>query len=276
MTAAPKLLYGHARLAGQHNTLLGGPARLTLYGTAAAPQLYADTPDSFSGVSLHPHPQHLVRFAREVLAFLGEDYGVTLPPWRPASDGAGRRPWFLARYDAGDESVPLEDRYRFGSRGVLIRYASMDSACRAAGKLNAAERQEAADSSPAPPDDGESGPCSWCGVPVYFTPAGYWSHAGPADHLGIRTDIGCEGDSPDGRHSRDDSGDLEEVPDHRNDLGDGCPRSGERTADGTCPLYCHEADVLVGFDAGDRELPDSTDLPRELWPEYHRANKEHR
>jgi hypothetical protein len=67
---------------------------------------------------------------------------------------------------------------------------------------------------------------------------------------------------------------LEEVPDHRNDLGDWCPRSGERTGDGTCPLYCHEADVLVGFDAGDRELPDSTDLPPELWPPYHRANKE--
>jgi len=61
---------------------------------------------------------------------------------------------------------------------------------------------------------------------------------------------------------------LEEVPDHRNDLGDWCPRSGERTADGTCPLYCHEADVLTGFDAGDRELPADTDLPRELWPPY--------
>ena len=61
---------------------------------------------------------------------------------------------------------------------------------------------------------------------------------------------------------------LEEVPDHRNDLGDWCPRSGERTADGTCPLYCHEADVLVGYDAGDRELPADTDLPRELWPPY--------
>ena len=87
-----------------------------------------------------------MRFAREVLAFLGEDYGVTLPPWRPASDGAGKRPWFLTRYEGNDgQSVPLEDRYHFDSRGVLIRYASMDSAQRAAGKLNAAERQEAAD-----------------------------------------------------------------------------------------------------------------------------------
>jgi hypothetical protein len=61
---------------------------------------------------------------------------------------------------------------------------------------------------------------------------------------------------------------MSEVPDHRNDLGDWCPRSGEGTADGTCPLYCHEADVITGFDAGDRELPDSTDLPRELWTPY--------
>lgn len=46
---------------------------------------------------------------------------------------------------------------------------------------------------------------------------------------------------------------LEEVPEHRNDLGDGCPFSGGRSADGTCPLFCREADDLVGFDAGDRD-----------------------
>jgi hypothetical protein len=51
---------------------------------------------------------------------------------------------------------------------------------------------------------------------------------------------------------------MSEVPDHRNDLGDWCPRSSESTADGTCPLYCHEADVITGFDAGDRELPEHT------------------
>ncbi len=66
---------------------------------------------------------------------------------------------------------------------------------------------------------------------------------------------------------------LEEVPEHRNDLGDGCPHSGSRTADGTCPQYCHEADVLTGFDAGDRELPEDTDLPRELWPSLMLANQ---
>jgi hypothetical protein len=65
-----------------------------------------------------------------------------------------------------------------------------------------------------------------------------------------------------------DGGELEEVPDHRDDLGSHCPWSGTRTSDGTCPVHCHEADVLTGFDAGDRELPDSTDLPEHLWPPY--------
>jgi hypothetical protein len=63
----------------------------------------------------------------------------------------------------------------------------------------------------------------------------------------------------------DGTGEMEEVPDHHNDLGDFCPNSGEYTEDGTCPQFCHEADVIVGFDAGDRELPDSTDLPAELY-----------
>jgi hypothetical protein len=65
----------------------------------------------------------------------------------------------------------------------------------------------------------------------------------------------------------DNSG-MAAVPSHRNDLGDGCPYGSMDpyyTEDGTCPLYCHEADVLVGFDAGDRELPESTDLPPELY-----------
>ncbi len=82
--------------------------------------------------------------------------------------------------------------------------------------------------------------------------------------------------SPDARQRPDgptpdpglDQDGLEEVPSHRNDLGDHCPYSGSRSADGTCPLSCHEADVLVGFDAGDRGLPESTDLEERLWPPY--------
>ena len=46
---------------------------------------------------------------------------------------------------------------------------------------------------------------------------------------------------------------MEEVPDHHNDLGDWCPDSGTYTKDGTCPQFCRHADDLVGFDAGDRE-----------------------
>ena len=37
------------------------------------------------------------------------------------------------------------------------------------------------------------------------------------------------------------------VPDHGNDLGDWCPYSGTRTANGTCPQYCLEADEITGF-----------------------------
>lgn len=60
---------------------------------------------------------------------------------------------------------------------------------------------------------------------------------------------------------------LEKVGEHHNDLGDWCPWSGSYTAGGTCPQHCHEADVLAGFDAGDRELPHSTDLDPELYDE---------
>jgi hypothetical protein len=63
-----------------------------------------------------------------------------LPPWRPANNGSGKRIWFLCRYSGwDDESVPLADRYRFGANGTLIRYASYESAQRAADRLNAAE-----------------------------------------------------------------------------------------------------------------------------------------
>jgi hypothetical protein len=63
---------------------------------------------------------------------------------------------------------------------------------------------------------------------------------------------------------------MEGVESHHNDLGDGCPYGSSEqyyTEDGTCPVYCHEADVNAGFDAGDRELPDSTDLDPSLYEE---------
>lgn len=53
---------------------------------------------------------------------------------------------------------------------------------------------------------------------------------------------------------------LEAVPSHRNDLDDWCPfgadGDGARTADGTCPQFCREADEIVGFDAGRDEDED--------------------
>ncbi|HEY1705650.1 MAG TPA: hypothetical protein VGG75_38685 [Trebonia sp.] len=58
---------------------------------------------------------------------------------------------------------------------------------------------------------------------------------------------------PDGYEAEDplqDLDGLEQVPEHRNDVGDWCPYSNRiRTADGTCPLYCEEADRLAGFNA---------------------------
>jgi hypothetical protein len=45
---------------------------------------------------------------------------------------------------------------------------------------------------------------------------------------------------------------LELVPPHDNDIGDWCPYGdgSTRTADGTCPQYCEEADDIAGVDAG--------------------------
>ena len=58
------------------------------------------------------------------------------------------------------------------------------------------------------------------------------------------------GEDPDG---------LERVPEHRNGLGDWCPYSGLRSADGTCPQFCKEADDLAGFDAGREDCDDEED-----------------
>ena len=50
------------------------------------------------------------------------------------------------------------------------------------------------------------------------------------------------------------------IPEHDNDLGDWCPDSGKRPADGTCPQYCRDADEQAGFDAG-RENDEAPDGP---------------
>jgi hypothetical protein len=146
-TAQPKLnrAFSHASITDQHRRRLGslGPDRLELLGTPAEPQLYACGPDHFSGIGVQPGRDALARFAREILSFLGEDNGVTLPPWRPACNGShgGKRIWFLCRFPrGGGGDVPVADRYHYDARNKLVRYASQDAAQRAADKLNAADR----------------------------------------------------------------------------------------------------------------------------------------
>lgn len=141
-TTPPKLpdIPGYARLSARHNSHMGGPNTLTLSGTPDKPRLYADSDDDFSGISVFPDRAALVRFAREVLAFCDAGVSPELPPWQPASNGSGKRTWFLLRSGAEtDDSLPLEDRYRYGANGNLVRYANAASAQRAADKLNAAE-----------------------------------------------------------------------------------------------------------------------------------------
>jgi hypothetical protein len=139
---------GHAELTDPRTASLGGHVRLSLYGTPDKPHLQGRDPDSFGSYDIRPRPAELVRFARELLAFLGEDDGTELPPWRPASDSTGTRPWFLCRYSGeDDERVPLADRYHFSGAGTLIRYASEGAAERMAVKLNKLDRAAAADDS---------------------------------------------------------------------------------------------------------------------------------
>ena len=54
--------------------------------------------------------------------------------WQPGSNGRNKMHWFLYRDGRSDEREYHED-----SRGYLIRYASFETAQRAADKLNAAE-----------------------------------------------------------------------------------------------------------------------------------------
>ena len=56
----------------------------------------------------------------------------TLPPWRPACNGVGKRPYFLYRGD----TVSWIDRWYFNTAGDLVRYKNNDTAQRAADRLN--------------------------------------------------------------------------------------------------------------------------------------------
>lgn len=54
-------------------------------------------------------------------------------PWRAASNGSGKRHWFVCR---GSETIPVPLRFHFNVKGQLIWYASYESAQRTADRLN--------------------------------------------------------------------------------------------------------------------------------------------
>lgn len=91
---------------------------------------------SHGGWTEQDHYDEAVRLRDEIIAGTLAQHGL-LPPWRPASNGSGKRHWFLYR----DESVPLSLRYHCNARGELVRYATIETAQKAAGKLNAEEAQ---------------------------------------------------------------------------------------------------------------------------------------
>ncbi len=66
------------------------------------------------------------------LAVQRKQAAESMPPWRPANNGAGERPYFLYRGD----SVPWIDRWYFNTAGDLVRYKNHKTAQRAADRLN--------------------------------------------------------------------------------------------------------------------------------------------
>ena len=63
-----------------------------------------------------------------------------LPPWVTGVNGNSKRAWFLHRAHGNEGNlVPLRQRYYCGKGGDLVRYASHETAQRAADKLNKGE-----------------------------------------------------------------------------------------------------------------------------------------
>ena len=135
--APASLNTGNPRVAGTDRTMWG-VSTLRLYGSPRRPQLHAETPMRGT-CAFNIAPDDLVRFCREVLAFMGEASGVAgLPAWRPVRAGSGPRPWYLTRYSGEhDMRVPDADRCHYSKRGGLVRYASQEAAQLAADRLNA-------------------------------------------------------------------------------------------------------------------------------------------
>lgn len=64
-----------------------------------------------------------------------------LPPWGPAVNGTGERPWFVARGQGAEfDHVPISERYHVRADGQLKRFASQQAAQAVARALNAAEK----------------------------------------------------------------------------------------------------------------------------------------
>jgi hypothetical protein len=80
-----------------------------------------------------------MRLRNEIMVGTLEREG-TLPAWTPANNGTSKRRWFLIRgHGVDSERVPLRARYHNGPSGDLVRYASFETAQRAADKLNGEE-----------------------------------------------------------------------------------------------------------------------------------------
>jgi hypothetical protein len=82
------------------------------------------------------HYDEAERLRNEIIVGTLAQVGL-LPPWVPANNGTSQRRWFLTRgYGTDSDIVPLRARCHTGPSGTVVRYASMETAQRAADKLN--------------------------------------------------------------------------------------------------------------------------------------------
>lgn len=86
------------------------------------------------GVCRHGHglQAYLPRLSEHEARYLAAMLTEEASRWRPASNGAGARHWFLIR----DAQASVRDRYHHGATGQLVRYGSCKGAQRAADRLN--------------------------------------------------------------------------------------------------------------------------------------------
>jgi len=92
--------------------------------------------DACPGRSDRQYYEEAGRLRDEIIVGALDRAGV-LPLWRAAVNGAGKRCWFLVRgWGTESDKIPLAHRYHNGPGGKLVRYASCETAQRAADKLN--------------------------------------------------------------------------------------------------------------------------------------------